>query len=668
MSTTETGLADIRAKINLMKGHVAQSFAALADLNVLPAGSAKLENLPQTIEKLAAGTTVSCILNSSASDYQLPSGSAARDALLTNAKVIVRNEDNDILAQAAIPGLVNSTFYVQVPGITAKTNVQIAVVFGNNTYTCSAIRTYLEPDRVTSCAFASKCSIADKEEIGRFQFKDDTSGLSYLIRRVTSADGTFAIHYGGWYVDATSTAVWQNHSGLFTTVKSCADASSEVVESVVNACSDAGARNLMDTLKVFREMTPVTAVSTDADGTEVTNKLMRYTKFYCKTEETVLPIATYNEDGTVASVTDKAVVIKWMSDEKIDETYHPHAFFVRTERTGETFAHRELDHAFYSRYPVNWTSVAPTAGTTATVATCTADGICPTTAVNRDSANAYARNLNKLRFTLTNDLTGEMIAELAANEDPRAWATSSSHDMSFFQWICTMLYGTEIQTVIMGNTTTAGDNPQTVNGATDWLFDKGVLFGSANNASNTEPCVIAGVEDGIHSSQGTFMNDLTYFAERMIDADGNESKRAFIVYAPDRLDWLSQNGDYDVLKANGYRELSFEINTNTDPTSTTIANPRRRFGYDAGVGARDLMIPCADQSEPNFCQGAVDNFWLGTTDAAGTASKKAYLVALGVGRAGGRSLGLFTVYAFNALDSAGANVWRPRLSLQVVGA
>lgn len=665
---TTVGLADIRTRINAMKGHVAQSFAALAELNVMPAGSARLENLPQTIEQLAAGTTVAGILNPTGSDYQLPHSQKDRDALLANAKIIVRNEDNEILAEAGIPGLVNSVFYAQVPGITAKTSVTVSVVFGNDTYTCPAIRTYLVPERITSCAFASKASIADKEEIGRFQFKDDNSGLSYLIRRVTRADGTFALHFGGWYLDKTGAAVWQNHSGLFTTVKSCPDEASEVVESVVNACSDAGARNLMDTLKVFREMTPVTAVSTDAKGVEVVNKLMRYSKFYCKTEETELVIPTYNEDGTVAALQAKKVVIKWMADEKIDESYHAHAFFVRTEREGTTFKHIELDHAYYSRYPVNWMTVAPTASTTTTVATCTPDGICPTTALDRNKANAYARDLNKLKFKLTLDETGETIAEFAANADPRAWATSSSHDISFFQWICVMLYGTEIQTVIMGNCTEAGSNPQTKNGATDWLFNKGILFGSANNASNTQPCVIAGIEDGIHSSQGTFMEDLTYFAERIVGEGGMELKRAFMVYAPDRLDWTPMVGTYEELIANGYRELSFEINTNTDPSNTTISNPRRRFGMDEGVGARDLMIPCADQNEPNFCQGAVDNFWLGTTNDVGVAGKKAYLVALGAHRNIGRSLGLFTVYASHALGHALATYWRPRLSLQVVGA
>ena len=89
---------------------------------------------------------------------------------------------------------------------------------------------------------------------------------------------------------------------------------------------------------------------------------------------------------------------------------------------------------------------------------------------------------------------------------------------------------------------------------------------------------------------------------------------------------------------------------------------------DEGVGARDLMIPCADQNEPNFCQGAVDNFWLGTTNDVGVAGKKAYLVALGYNCGSGRSLGLFTVIANSALSAANAHCWRPRLSLQVVGA
>ena len=667
MATQDQGLAQIRAKIDQMKGNVADSYAALAALAIQPIGVAKLENLPQTIQRLAAGTTVNCLINASGSDYQLPSSQAAIAELLVGAKVRVLDENNVTLAEAAVAGLVNQTVIVQVPNITAKTNVQVALILGNQTYTAPATRTYLQPDHITSVRFTTLCSVADKEEIGRFQFKDDNSGLSYLIRRVTKADGTFALHYGGWYVDQSNAAVWQNHSGIFTTVDSCATEDADVVRSTVNACSDEGARNLMNTLKVFKEMRPVTAVSTDATGVTVTNKLMMYSKFFCKTEETQLEIATYNEDGTIRSTQTKDVIIKWMADEKIDASYHPHAFFIRTTRTGDTFEYTELDHAFYSRYPMNWMSAHTTASTTATVATCTGDGICPTTALSRDTANSYARNLNKLAFVLTDDATGDTIASLAANADARAWATSSSHDISFFQWICTMLYGTEIQTVIMGNCTDAGGNPQTKNGQTDWLFEKGILFGSANNASNTQPCLVAGIEDGIHSSQGTFMEDLTYFAERTIDDDG-EHKRAFMVYAPDRLDWTPQNGTYATLIANGYRELDFDINTNTNPANTTIENPRRRFGYDAGVGARDLMIPCADQTKPNFCQGAVDNFWLGATPAVGTAGKSAYLVALGANRGSGRSLGLFAVSANVALSHAAAYNWRPRLSLQVVGA
>ena len=40
----------------------------------------------------------------------------------------------------------------------------------------------------------------------------------------------------------------------------------------------------------------------------------------------------------------------------------------------------------------------------------------------------------------------------------------------------------------------------------------------------------------------------------------------------------------------------------------------------------------------------------------------AYLVALGNNRNNGRSLGLFTINANNALNNANANNWRPRLS------
>ena len=667
MATTDTGLADIRAKINLMKGQVADSYAALAELNVLPVGSAKLENLPQTIERLAVGTTVSCILNPTGSDYQLPTSQAERSALLTGAKVKVRNEDGEVIAEAAIPGLVNSTFYVQVPGIVAKTPITVAVIFGNNTYTCAAISTYLEPNRVTSCAFASKNSTGEIEEIGRFQLFDDNTGTSHLIRRVTDASGVKTLHYGGFYIDGTGTAVWQNHSGIYTTVKSCADASSEVVTTNVNACSDAGARNLEECLNVFSNMRPVTATSTDATGVTVVNKMMQYPKFYCKTEKTTLEIVTYNEDGTIASTQTKDVVIKWMSNVKADSAYHVHAAFIRSVRTGDnTFEDTELDHFFYSRYPMNWTTVHHTASATSMVAQCTNDGICPTSAVLRDNANAYARNLNRLACVITDDTSGETIAELAANEDSRAFAASSSHDIAFFQWICVLMYGVEIQTVIMGNCTDSESNPQTKNGDTDWLFEKGIRFGSANNSSNTQPCLVAGIEDGIHSSQGTFMNDLTYFAERTIDGD-EESKRAFMLYARDRLDWTPQVSTVETLKANGYRELSFDLNSNTTASNTTISNVRKRLGYDEGVGARDLMIMCGPQDEPNFQIAAIDNFWFGATPAVGTAGTSAYLVAFGGGRRNGRSLGLFTINADAALSVASAGGWRPRLSLQVVG-
>ncbi len=665
-STTERGLADIRAKIDLMKSQVADSYAALAELNVLPSGSAKLENLPQTIGTLAAGTLVACRLNATGSDYQLPASQADRDALLAGAKVKVRNEANEVVAEAAVPGLVNSTFFVQVPGIVAKTPVSVAVVFGNDDYTCAAIRTYLVPDRVTSCSFASKCSTGETEEVGRFQLFDDATGTSYLIRRVTRPDGTVALHYGGFYVDNTGTAVWQNHSGLYTTVKSCADASSDVVVSTVNACSDAGARNIEDVLDVLKGMKPVTATSTDATGATVVNKLMMYPKFYCKTEKTTLPIVTYNEDGSVAKTETKAVVVKWAANAKVDGSYHAHAAFVRSVRTGDGYAETELDHFFYSRYPMNWTSVHHTAGASCTVAQCTNDGLCPTTAVSRNSANEYARNLNRLACTVVDDATGETVASFAANADARAWAAASSHDIAFFQWICVLMYGVEIQTVIMGNCTAEGSNPQTTNGQTDWLFEKGVRFGSANNASNTQPCLVAGVEDGIHSSQGTFMNDLTYFAERTIDDDGTEHKRAYMAYARDRLDWTPAVSAPETLKANGYRELSFDLNSNAD-ADATISNPRRRLGYDEGVGARDLMIMCASQTEPNFQVAAIDNFWFGATPAVGTAASSACLVALGRHRNNARSLGLFAVFAANGLGNANANCWRPRLSLQVVG-
>ena len=667
MSTTmETGLADIRAKINLMKSQVADSYAALADLNVLPTGTAKLENLPQTIERLAAGTTVACILNPTGSDYQLPSSKAERDALLTGAKVVVRDRNDAVIAEASVTGLVNSTFYAQVPDIEAKTRVSVAVVFGNDTYTCVAIHTYLQPDRVTSCSFASKLWTGREEEIGRFQLFDDATGTSYLIRRVTQSDGTVALHYGGFYLDNTGTAVWQNHSGVYTTVKSCADAASEVVTATVNACSDAGARNIEDILDVLKNMRPVTATSTDANGATVENKLMMYPKFYCKTETRQLPIITYNEDGTVAASEAKDVVIMWVANTRVDNSYHAHAAFVRSVRTGSDYDEVELDHFFYSRYPMNWTSAAPTAGTSCVVAQCTNDDICPTTALSRENANTYARNLNKLACVVTDDATGETLASFAANADARNWAAASSHDIAFFQWICVLMYGVEIQTVIMGNCTTAGENPQTRNGQTDWLFDKGIRFGSADNASNTQPCLVAGIEDGIHSSQGTFMNDLTYFAERTIDADGTEHKRAYMAYARDRLDWTPSVGTPATLKANGYRELSFDLNANTDD-NTTISNPRRRLGYDEGVCARDLMVMCASQSEPNFQIAAIDNFWFGGTPAVGTAGASAYLVALGYNRSYGRSLGLFTIAAAAGLSYAYAVDWRPRLSLQVVG-
>lgn len=49
-------------------------------------------------------------------------------------------------------------------------------------------------------------------------------------------------------------------------------------------------------------------------------------------------------------------------------------------------------------------------------------------------------------------------------------------------------------------------------------------------------------------------------------------------------------------------------------------------------------------------------------DMVGGSISSAYLVALGNNRNNGRSLGLFTVNANNALNNANANNWRPRLS------
>lgn len=45
-------------------------------------------------------------------------------------------------------------------------------------------------------------------------------------------------------------------------------------------------------------------------------------------------------------------------------------------------------------------------------------------------------------------------------------------------------------------------------------------------------------------------------------------------------------------------------------------------------------------------------------------TSSAYLVALGNNRNNGRSLGLFTINANNALNNANANNWRPRLSFR----
>ena len=669
--TQDTGLAQIRAKIDQMKSHVASSYAALHAIGVNPIGEPKLANLPQTIERLSAGTTVSCVINQIGSDYQLPSSQVERHELLTGAKVYVFDMNGVKLGEGTLAGLENQTVIVQVPNITDRTNIEITLHLGNTTYSALPVRTYLQPDRITTAYFTTAANLGVIEEVGRFQLFDDTTGTSYLIRRVTDAAGQMALHYGGFYLDQSGTAVWINHSGVFTTAEQCADESSDMTSTTINSCQDASARNLTSILKVFSEARPVTATSTDGDGESVENKLMQYTKFYCKTEKTSIPIVTYNEDGSISGTEMKDVVIKWMCDTKPDASYKIHPFFLRVVREESgSYTETELDHAFYSRYPMNWKSVKPTAGgSNVTVATCTADGICPSTALNRDTANSYARNLNKLSFVVTDDETGDVVAELAANEDARAWATSSSSDISFFQWICIMQYGIEIQGVIMGrcntDTTTC---PQTKNGDTDWLFAKGVRWGSKNRASNTEPCLIAGIEDGIHSSQGTFMEDLTYFAERVIDGDGNESKKAYLVYARDRLDWTPQQGNLDTLLSRGYQILPLELNSNTD-ANTTISNVKKRIGYvDANANTRAMMIPCADQSQPNFQEGAIDNFWFGATPAVGTAGKSAYLVALGNYRIVGRSLGLFTVGANSALSNASANAWRPRLSLQVVGA
>ena len=701
--------------------------------------NAKIDALAQKVAELQSAqatptATVVVRFNWEGQTFEVPSDAATKTALLTGAKVIVRIPGGEDYTQplTALTGFA-AAFTVRLTGAALTEPATVFVRLGSTAYATTGTRVDLSIGGSATVHVNSKQASGETVEVFRAQpYSDNPSassdarikaGSSYLGVKITTG-GTAKTLFGHW--DAGQ-KTWIDESLTEVALWDFADGETPTKRVISDIVTD-GWVPIEERLDCLKNMKCGTLSYTDGKVTVGENKIMRYDPVWMKTtkEEVNMPIE--QSDGTLKE--NKVVcIVKWYANSQVDENYHLLPLFEQYVRQSDgTFAATACAHGYIARYPIGNLAQVTIDGAKVNAPQWKAGNGKQYVPGTRNDCLTIARRLNKLTATLS--FEGEEAATIAPDETNRTWGIAGTAEIGFLQNMAYLYFGVNVQGAANNNDFSKNIFPgictdkvqATTNGATDFILAAGKFTGAVNTAATTNSISFLGVEDGLWSSTGWYIEDVTSFARRkaVSDADGKVTLtyEGGFLYATDMADVEPgasriENETYALaddaksyeakLKAKGYREASFPAFTSEGPF------------YRVNSAAGGAYLPCKSSAAEDLCVGTCDYTWgagssgsypctdfaFATTKAyavgdyvvqggslykctaahaAGawnaehfTVQKSAtvtrrsyYLAALGANRYHGSGLGLFCVYARYGLTIADGYAWRARPFLHKV--
>ena len=636
----------------------------IASKGVEVPSAALLEDLPliaNTIKYIpsAQECLITFVINATGTDFQIPTDQGEMANLLNGAYIEVKADNYSEPFKVDVTSIEENTMLCMTVSIPNGTQGLVRGYLGDNStpYIFNTQYISIQPGSSITVGLTTAKQMGEQVFYDRIQIYGDSSGNSYLRKRVVS-DGKMYTYFGGFGEDNG----WIDKSQMSMTVYSCTskvEVSGDVSSTVLDQATptkiyDGGGGGATDFGEILRDEFNLHKVTLRmmAD-TPLDNDFMQINPVYVKNSIEAVDFDTFGSDGNIISTSpQKCCVISITS--KPYTGYHLHKAFTRAVRTDDGITVTEGDKAFFAVYPIRSTQIKYTDETSSTVTvnvgTSRPDG-SREVGMQRNDFNILCKRLNDIPCKI---IDGEDEIYIPLN-DPRVFSASTYAEVGLQQLLQYMIFGINPPQYIAGITTSSV--AATSNGATKFMTDAGILFGSINDVTdNKNSCVILGVEDGLHSSTGTMVMDVTFVIENQYDSELSANNYSgYFIYAEDRNDYQPGSNDISNLLANGYRKLEFPVNNATN----------RRIGMDRQYGSQDLFLPTSDQNQENITYAALDSFWRGGNPAAGANGMNFFLVALGGYRGHGSSLGLFACAADSGLAHADGAAWRSRLSISL---
>ena len=633
---------------------------------------------------------VTVYLNPSGADYWLPESQAEREALLAEAKAILkvdgiqdaykttltRLEGEELTFRFTLPGSARALLTFSFGTAQALVAKQTVHVKGGTTAT------------VTCTTYEN--AVAKRYAFGRAQIwngQNNNPNNTWTILREYEQDGTYTDRIGYYDDTDSSNPVFVSQTGIKLVLKNGGDTAEDPVSEVV--IENPEGTPLENKFKCLRDIRIVTITC------GVAQKFVRFPKCYTKREKATITIE-HRANGVHTYDETKTVIINWIADDML-AGFHLHGAFIRSVR-GE--ADVELDQIFIGRYKVN-----------SSYNTVSGGDVFGTTRANY-CTNIKAKNGTQLTYV---DEYG-ISHTYAANADVRRWAMIGYREQSLLTLYALMWFGVDTQNGIHGSdglrgicTAAAPDPGQQKSGATDHLVAKGIMIGGNSNNDPRKPTIFLGIENPFSSQEGTMMADVTSLAFRA--GEGNTVPVNELLICLDRNDYNPGSGEKDTLLTSGYHELQVEYpsetplewdsatayekgnlvtyktrqfravaaNTNKPPVTSSnaidtanwqplavyLADNTRQANLTAPI-ERDLYFPTQAKMDENITVASVDAHWANSVPAVGATTENWKMVALGYRRDVGSYLGVFSLHASYALGGSGSAAWRSRASLQLV--
>ena len=438
---------------------------------------------------------VTVYLNPSGADYWLPESQAEREALLAEAKAILkvdgiqdaykttltRLEGEELTFRFTLPGSARALLTFSFGTAQALVAKQTVHVKGGTTAT------------VTCTTYEN--AVAKRYAFGRAQIwngQNDNPNNTWTILREYEQDGTYTDRIGYYDDTDSSNPVFVSQTGIKLALKNGGDTAEGPVSEVV--IENPEGTPLENKFKCLRDIRIVTITC------GVAQKFVRFPKCYTKREKATITIE-HRANGVHTYDETKTVIINWIADDML-AGFHLHGAFIRSVR-GE--ADMELDQIFIGRYKVN-SSYDTVSGE---------DGFGTTRA--NYCTNIKAKNGTQLTYV---DEYG-ISHTYAANADVRRWAMIGYREQSLLTLYAMMWFGVDTQNGIHGSdglrgicTGASPDPGQQKSGTTDHLVAKGIMIGGNNNNDPRKPTIFLGIENPFSSQEGTMMADVTSLSFR----------------------------------------------------------------------------------------------------------------------------------------------------------